>query len=1200
MRTRSFALVFCTLSLVACERTADPVNDAGPAPDGGPSDRVAPTIRETAPADGDEGVARDAELVVRFSEPMDGEVGSVRIAPGGTVLSAASGEWDEAGNVLTLRPTSPWPAGEVTLTFEADFRDLAGNALEESSIDFTTVDDIAPRVVETTPAEGATGVSARLDAIVVRFDEPMRATEGTLDVLGGSATLGAPEWSADGTTVTFPVADLEYEREYDVTLRGFVDVSGNRFDESPYVEDGVLDFSTGADEDSPRVLRAEPTEGQVDVNPADASAILVTFDEVMDTSVSEVTLSDGTESSTLTGTWTGSGRIFRVETAGLLAFDATYALDLRGLRDRAGNAVDPVTYLADGRLDFTVGLDAFMPFVRASSPAEGEIDVSYAETSEVSLSFSEAMDTSITTVTLSGGPAPVEVEGTWISDTELVLDVAGRLSPGATMTLDLTAMRDTRGNALDATHRYLADGRLDFSTGAPIGEGCADPLTIAEATLMDGAYTWSVTSRQGAVRDGGNAYCDHSATSANGTDVLIRYEKTSDAASAGGRYLRVVLDGSTGTSTGTNAFDMAVASGATCDPTAIPAVCRSNQAFQQIDIDLAAGPVWIWVSRTTSSTTTVSATVTVTEVEPPAVEGESCDAPFTSASPIYAPPSGTGATHTFTIPRNSLRSIDIGPYSNVAPNLFSCDTALGHGIDGVVRFDKPDDTSVLRVSARRTDGSDSFNLEVFDGCDASSATSLGCRTGVTTTAQELLVDAPAGPVYVWVGDTLTTVSRSSSEWQYNPEITLDVEVIPDVGTGEICSRAHEAAVGANAVAGTSDLRLNPPSCFGDASPVEWYRLRTTQDVLFVSADAAGGLALLDPASAGEIACVPDGQARTLTRVLPVGTDVCIAVEVGRGITSLQVSGQAYDGLGSTPPVDLNILRPLSTSGTSEESATSDYWMVVNDSTLMMRHTFSAIMDVSRTGNERAVRRGTDDGIVTSTSGTSIQNVGRTAVAVDGALFTFNTSTGTTGFRVHRMWDGRSPFWSPISWDVGATYGSDEIQAAARDGSTSNILYVTDNGPTVFYRISTVGPSTPQVVGTSMLLDDVRGMVADDQFVYVVATVDSERGVWRIPRADVGAEPFALARTTSFSTSTTQATAMEVDSLTAPRNLYVRNAAGEVEAIIDPAGASPFYLGPVIERGRSGDFAMTLDHATGELFLFETETVSTGTWLRYDP
>ena len=41
------------------------------------------------------------------------------------------------------------------------------------------------------------------------------------------------EVRAEGTTVTFPVSDLEYEREYAIDLRNFRDAVGNALDDEP-------------------------------------------------------------------------------------------------------------------------------------------------------------------------------------------------------------------------------------------------------------------------------------------------------------------------------------------------------------------------------------------------------------------------------------------------------------------------------------------------------------------------------------------------------------------------------------------------------------------------------------------------------------------------------------------------------------------------------------------------------------------------------------------------------------------------------------------------------------------------------------------------------------------------------------------------------------------------------------------------------
>jgi pimeloyl-ACP methyl ester carboxylesterase len=81
-----------------------------------------------------------------------------------------------------------------------NFRDLENNALATYSFSFTILaDPQAPSVVSTSPANGATGVSRDLGAIVITFSKPM---------LGGTTTpsnWGASnmEWSPDRRTLTF-------------------------------------------------------------------------------------------------------------------------------------------------------------------------------------------------------------------------------------------------------------------------------------------------------------------------------------------------------------------------------------------------------------------------------------------------------------------------------------------------------------------------------------------------------------------------------------------------------------------------------------------------------------------------------------------------------------------------------------------------------------------------------------------------------------------------------------------------------------------------------------------------------------------------------------------------------------------------------------------------------------------------------------
>src|SRR5690606_5134242 len=145
----------------------------------------------------------------------------------------------------------------------------------------------------------------------------------------------------------------------------------------------------------------------------------------------------------LTAAWDRGGRRAVLDVAGRLAAAAPHRVVMTGLADLAGNALDGVTYLVDGALDFTTGADLFVPFVAFTSPEEGATDASARL--DVVVVFSEAMDPSTTTAPLTGDGRTVTLEGTWSSgDTVLTLS-APLLQAGRSYQLDLTGFRDAGG-----------------------------------------------------------------------------------------------------------------------------------------------------------------------------------------------------------------------------------------------------------------------------------------------------------------------------------------------------------------------------------------------------------------------------------------------------------------------------------------------------------------------------------------------------------------------------------------------------------------------------------------------------------------------------------------------------------------------------------------------------------------------------------
>ena len=1162
-------------------------------------DTVAPTVRSTDPDDGATEVARLEPLVIRFSEPMDTETGAIMATPGGPI-PRVRWEWDRVGSTLTVRPTSNWAQGTIVVAL-AGFADPSGNVMEPYEFSFETLDDRRPAAQSSTPAEGATDVSAAIETVSVTFDEPMNTAVGSIALLGGAATVGAPEWNAEGTVVTVSVSDLEYEREYDAELRGFRDASGNALDPEPYLNDGVLDFTTGTDEDAPFVVRADPGEGTNDVNPAVTGTLVVTFNEPMDESVDTVVLSDGTDITTIRGNWQDSGRLLRIPVAGLLEFDTMYSVDLSNMRDRRGNALDGTVYLGDGSLDFTVSDDVFDPFVVASTPAEGETDVDFRGEVEVELTFSEAMDPAMATVILTGGGMSWTLEGTWVTSSVLSVTIPAELSAATAYALDLSMLRDLTGNAVDTSNAYLGDGVLDFTSAPPAGENCRDALTAAEATVVDGVYTWELTPAFVGDDDGGTA-CRFDDPTSTRPDAVVLYEKVSAESATSGKLLRIqaIADSYL------REIAVAVSSG-TCNPDAVMDRCVVESPVHDIYVDLPAGPVQVWVAPS-DSTIFDEVTVIISEVDAPRPEGEACDNPFTVGGTFHTASAGAD---TWVIPQNYLRAMDISASSTGDTSLVSCDntststdTFNGTGVDGVIQYSAPAD-SVLRVTV---DGDytgsslvSDFNVSAYASCDVTPVTpELYCEPSISTIEQVSIVDVPpgGGDMYFWItNEDVDWYATSSGDTYSNREVSVTIEPVP-LAQGDYCSRAYAAATGANAVGGISTAQVVEPDCFGSTSNVEFYRMTATQALFVASANAAGGLALFRPGESTEFACSEDGMATPVSGLIEPGTDVCVAVEMGTGITSLNLQTSPYTGVGLVPPVDLPIERPVDRSGVLQ-SITADKWMSVSGNTLVFSWSETEMLEANADGSGTTLYRGSVDGLMDSNLG----NVGMFNAA--GALFSLDDDTSTSGSRIWRLWDGVSPIWDPIPWDVNPNYYAEDISAAAMVGNT--LYYVTEGfapaGTPRFYSLDTSSPNTPVFLGSNDLLEYAVGLAADDTYLYMVGQLDagSVEGVFRLPITSVGSTPVNITPgiNVSASSSPSQPVSAFVSGVSNPEFLYVRNSVGHVEVVLNPGSPSPAYIGEVIAVGGSSDYVMWLDKPSGSLYLFETDSDSSGNFLRYD-
>jgi len=1185
-----------------------PTLDAGR--DGGTDagDREAPSVMETTPADEATDVALDADVIVRFSEPM-AAAGTLLVVPGS--FASSEGAWNALGDTVTFAaPAEGWPESSSLRASLEGFTDAAGNALPSYNWRFSTSAE-APVVTASNPVEGATDVSARAASIELTFSEPMDNTVGAITATG--LTFGDAEWLA-GDRVRFAVEGLAYETSYAVTLEGFRDRAGNALDASTYLE-GTLDFLTGPDTDAPRVIDSNPDEGQLDVATDLLDEILVVFDEPMDTDVGVATLEVDTRSTPLTAAWNAAGTEVRFSVGGALLNGANHRVVLEGFTDTAGNALDEDVYLLDGALDFRTGGDLVVPFVGYSDPIEGQDDFSFRRDS-ILVAFSEAMDTSTTTVTLHDGVETTTLTGTWsAAGTRLTLDVTNLLIAGRTYRIDLTGFRDLGGTVVDTAHPYLADGFLDFSMAAPTGENCRDVLTAGEGTTVGGVTTWVIEDRQ-AVLDDGSGTC--STGGARSADTVIRVTKTSPAVADGGRYLRIALRDE-----GISREIFVEVFRGVCDPTspeAIPARehCLLDNQSWDVHLDGPPGDYYVWIA-TDRNDAISPVDVIVEEIDAPR-QGESCEAPFDDTVDFWDD-DNTGLSDR---PLGPAWYIDIRNYVGEddqaridaldradvigGPGSIECDgERIAHAADAVFSLPKTSATSVIDV---RMTTVASHAFEVRDACDPTSSTQLACgRSATGGRWRQVTFDGPPGDYALWVAPEQAGSGQKEVDGSYVFE-----EIEP--GPGESCASAIPLVAGVSQALAPSARRLAAPTCFdgeiwqaktsssGGTRPTDdgitWYRFTASGAVSTVRFGSNAGtstnldpsVALIDATTRSELSCWADSPETGLSVFGNAGREYCVAVLNTPRLTSIELQTfPTYDGVGNTA-TDLGVLRPFNDTG-SEVAITSEQWIGVTPTTLYVQlglsGTSSGLLRVGKAGGTRAelVRGGLE-----AVLGYGGATVGESVFLAD------NVTTNVA--RIHRA--VRDGLVELTAWDPTAGYPARAFYGLHHDGTRLvTATYHSVTAPTApitgIYALSPTTPGPGTLLGTNALLEKARALASDATWLYLVADLSGAtdvEGVYRLPWSDLAATPQVVWQ---GNTPNLQASlAMQTTGTTT--YLYFRDDFGNTH-VADVGGATPIHLGTLSTLGTNNDYGLAFDPAGPSLYLFETETLSTGRLVRLD-
>ncbi|HEX6127588.1 MAG TPA: Ig-like domain-containing protein [Candidatus Limnocylindria bacterium] len=264
-------------------------------------------------------------IEVEFSEPVQPETAEAafRLAP------AVPGEFSWSGAVMRFTPQQRLPLEtEFSVRIEAGVTDPAGNRMAEPAAPFEFRTVGPPRVEETQPADGATGVP--LDAeIVIRFNTLMD-TASVEEVLRIRPSIAFdPSWSAESLTLV-PRGALRDGTHYVISISADArDSAGN-----PMADAFSFAFESAPAPIEPAVLVPAPgAEGVAPMTP-----IAIFFDREIDsgTDVDDLFSIEPEVAGTLEvvaapgagGLRDPTTRILRFEPSAALAPSTTYHLAL--------------------------------------------------------------------------------------------------------------------------------------------------------------------------------------------------------------------------------------------------------------------------------------------------------------------------------------------------------------------------------------------------------------------------------------------------------------------------------------------------------------------------------------------------------------------------------------------------------------------------------------------------------------------------------------------------------------------------------------------------------------------------------------------------------------------------------------------------------------------------------------------------------
>ncbi|HEX5917856.1 MAG TPA: DUF4082 domain-containing protein [Nocardioides sp.] len=468
-------------------------------------DTTSPTVTGRSPNVGATGVALGVSPTVTLSEAVQQATLAFELRGPGNTLVPATTTYDAATRTATLDPSGSLAASTTYTATVSGARDASGNQMQPVSWSFTTTavtsgcpctiwaetatpagtdPDTSPvelgvkfraatdgfvtgiRYYKPTQTSGVhvgslwTGTGTRLGQVTftsetasgwqqATFASPIAVTAGTTYVASyftPSRYVVSSGYFASAATTRGPLTALQNGTDggngvfrYSSTASTFPDQT---FGSENYWVDVV--FEDGPDSTRPTVTARTPAPGATGVGVG--SDVTATFSEPVQQSTLGLELR-GPGGTLVTGatSYDAATRTAVLDPASALAASTTYTATVAGVRDTAGNLIDPVSWT------FTTDApDTTKPTLTSRVPAPGAGAVSTAVSPTAT--FSEAVQPATVTFELRGpGGALVPAATTYDAATRTsTLDPSASLVASTTYTASVSGARDAAGNLMDA------------------------------------------------------------------------------------------------------------------------------------------------------------------------------------------------------------------------------------------------------------------------------------------------------------------------------------------------------------------------------------------------------------------------------------------------------------------------------------------------------------------------------------------------------------------------------------------------------------------------------------------------------------------------------------------------------------------------------------------------------------------------------